>query len=49
ESMRQTYQVGKVDDTGWWSAPGYQTLNESLPADLLDDFKKIAVAPEDAA
>lgn len=48
ESMRQTYQVGKVGDSGWWEAPGYRSLTEALPQDLIEDFQKIA-KPDDAA
>ncbi|MBX8588615.1 type IV conjugative transfer system coupling protein TraD [Pseudomonas cichorii] len=46
ESMRQTYQVGKVGDTGWWEAPGYRALNESLPADLVEGFQQIATSSD---
>lgn len=48
ESMRQTYQVGKVGDSGWWEAPGYRSLTEALPQDLIEDFQQIA-KPDDAA
>ncbi|MCS3473026.1 conjugative coupling factor TraD (TOL family) [Pseudomonas sp. JUb42] len=48
ESMRQTYQVGKVGDSGWWEAPGYRSLTEALPLDLIEDFQQIA-KPDDAA
>jgi len=26
----------------WWQAPGYHSLNESLPDDLVDDFRHMA-------
>ncbi len=38
EGMRK----GAGENNGWWQAPGFQSLGESLPDDLLDDFRKLA-------
>jgi conjugative coupling factor TraD (TOL family) len=38
EGMRK--DAGTNSD--WWQAPGYQALGESLPDDLVDDFRKLA-------
>src|SRR5690606_13109847 len=42
-SMRQHY----VEAGDWWANPGRPTLqNESLPADLLDDLKRMSAGTE---
>ncbi|MFC6298090.1 type IV conjugative transfer system coupling protein TraD [Pseudomonas sp. CCM 7893] len=38
EGMRK----GSGTTSDWWQAPGYQTLSESLPDDLVDDFRQMA-------
>lgn len=38
EGMRK----GSGTSSDWWQAPGYEALNESLPDDLVDDFRKMA-------
>ncbi|MFJ2454023.1 type IV conjugative transfer system coupling protein TraD [Pseudomonas protegens] len=30
---------GQSSNSEWWDAPGYQSLNESLPSDLVDGFR----------
>ncbi|NWB94834.1 type IV conjugative transfer system coupling protein TraD [Pseudomonas gingeri] len=39
EGMRNK---GAGTNSDWWQAPGFQSLNESLPDDLLDDFRQMA-------
>ncbi|WP_044275398.1 type IV conjugative transfer system coupling protein TraD [Pseudomonas fluorescens] len=38
EGMRK----GSGTNSDWWQAPGYQALSESLPDDLVDDFRQMA-------
>lgn len=38
EGMRK----GSGTSSDWWQAPGYDALGESLPDDLVDDFRKLA-------
>ncbi len=38
EGMRK----GSGTKSDWWQAPGYQALSESLPDDLVDDFRQMA-------
>ena len=38
EGMRK----GSRTNSEWWQAPGYQSLSESLPEDLVDDFRLMA-------
>lgn len=38
EGMRK----GSGTNSDWWQAPGYQALSESLPEDLVDDFRLMA-------
>lgn len=38
EGMRK----GSGTNSDWWQAPGYQSLSESLPEDLVDDFRLMA-------
>lgn len=38
EGMRK----GSGTNSEWWQAPGYQSLSESLPEDLVDDFRLMA-------
>ncbi|MCF4991988.1 type IV conjugative transfer system coupling protein TraD [Pseudomonas gessardii] len=38
EGMRK----GSGTSSDWWQVPGYEALNESLPDDLVDDFRQMA-------
>jgi len=38
EGMRK----GSGTSSDWWQAPGYHALSESLPDDLVDDFRQMA-------
>lgn len=38
EGMRK----GSGTSSDWWQAPGYDALSESLPDDLVDDFRQMA-------
>ena len=38
EGMRD----GAGNNNEWWQAPGYQALGESLPDDLVEDFRQMA-------
>lgn len=38
EGMRK----GSGTSSDWWQAPGYEALSESLPDDLVDDFRQMA-------
>lgn len=38
EGMRK----GSGTSSDWWQAPGYEALGESLPDDLVNDFRKLA-------
>lgn len=38
EGMRK----GSGTSNDWWQAPGYEALGESLPDDLVNDFRKLA-------
>lgn len=47
-NMRQTYEVGRAGDSGWWETPGQRALNEALPDDLVDGFRQLAATDEGA-
>ena len=42
QALADSMRKGQATNTDWWQAPGYQALNESLPADLVDDFRNMA-------
>lgn len=42
QALADSMRKGQPANTDWWQAPGYQALNESLPADLVDDFRHLA-------
>ncbi|MCH4883249.1 type IV conjugative transfer system coupling protein TraD [Pseudomonas sp. TMW22080] len=42
QALAEGMRKGSVDSSDWWQAPGYQALSESLPEDLVDDFRQIA-------
>ncbi|PAU54113.1 conjugative coupling factor TraD, PFGI-1 class [Pseudomonas sp. PIC25] len=42
QALADSMRKGQPTNTDWWQAPGYQALNESLPADLVDDFRHLA-------
>ncbi|WP_426107352.1 type IV conjugative transfer system coupling protein TraD [Pseudomonas sp. TWR1-1-3] len=42
QALAEGMRKGSVDSSDWWQAPGYQTLSESLPEDLVDDFRQMA-------
>ena len=42
QALAEGMRKGSVDSRDWWQAPGYQTLSESLPEDLVDDFRQMA-------
>lgn len=42
QALAEGMRKGSVDSSDWWQAPGYQVLSESLPEDLVDDFRQIA-------
>ena len=42
QALAEGMRKGSVDSSDWWQAPGYQALSESLPEDLVDDFRQMA-------
>jgi len=42
QALADSMRKGQAANTDWWQAPGYKVLNESLPADLVDDFRNLA-------
>ncbi|SDG72024.1 conjugative coupling factor TraD, TOL family [Pseudomonas benzenivorans] len=42
QALADSMRKGQASSTDWWQAPGYQALNESLPEDLVDDFRNMA-------
>ncbi|MFZ3206044.1 MAG: type IV conjugative transfer system coupling protein TraD [Pseudomonas sp.] len=42
QALADSMRKGQAANTDWWQAPGYQALNESLPADLVNDFRNMA-------
>lgn len=42
QALAEGMRKGSVDSRDWWQAPGYQVLSESLPEDLVDDFRQMA-------
>ncbi|WP_349571124.1 type IV conjugative transfer system coupling protein TraD [Azotobacter salinestris] len=44
DNMRRHYIDGGGD---WWSSPGFNALHDSLPADLLSDFKQMVSSSPD--
>lgn len=42
QALAEGMRKGSVDSSDWWQAPGYQVLSESLPEDLVDDFRQMA-------
>lgn len=54
QALAEGMRKGSNSNSEWWQAPGYHVLSESLPDDLMDDFRHIthvnpAVTPEDVA
>ena len=43
QAISEGMRKGADSGSDWWEAPGYQALGESLPDDLLDDFRQAAV------
>ena len=43
QAISEGMRKGADSGSDWWEAPGYQALGESLPDDLLDDFRQVAV------
>ena len=43
QAISEGMSKGADSGSDWWKAPGYQALGESLPDDLLDDFRQAAV------
>jgi conjugative coupling factor TraD (TOL family) len=39
QELAMGMRKGQSSNSEWWDAPGYQSLNESLPSDLLDGFR----------
>lgn len=44
QAITEGMRKGSRGGNEWWEAPGYQALNESLPEDLLDDFRQMVNA-----
>ena len=42
QALAEGMRKGSVESSDWWQAPGYQVLSESLPEDLVDDFRQMA-------
>jgi len=42
QELADSMRKGQVTKSDWWQAPGYQSLNDSLPSDLVDDFRGLA-------
>lgn len=42
QALAEGMRKGSVDSSDWWQAPGYQALSESLPEDLVNDFRQMA-------
>jgi conjugative coupling factor TraD (TOL family) len=42
QALAEGMRKGPGTNSDWWQAPGYQALNESLPDDLVDDFRHMA-------
>ncbi|MCK3850851.1 type IV conjugative transfer system coupling protein TraD [Pseudomonas sp. W2Jun17] len=42
QTMLEGMRKGPGTSSDWWQAPGYQALSESLPDDLVDDFRQMA-------
>lgn len=42
QALAEGMRKGSVDNSDWWQTPGYQALSESLPEDLVDDFRQMA-------
>ena len=43
QAISEGMRKGADSGSDWWEAPGYRALGESLPDDLLDDFRQAAV------
>jgi len=49
QEMAAGMRKGATSNSGeWWEAPGYQNINEGLPADLVDDFRHLGGSDEAA-
>ncbi|MFJ3119626.1 type IV conjugative transfer system coupling protein TraD [Pseudomonas protegens] len=42
QAMVEGMRKGSGTNSEWWQAPGYDALSESLPDDLVDDFRQMA-------
>lgn len=42
QAMMEGMRKGSGTSSDWWQAPGYHALSESLPDDLVDDFRQMA-------
>ncbi len=50
QALAEGMRKGANGNSDWWQAPGYHVLSESLPEDLMDDFRHITHAkPSDQA
>lgn len=43
QAISEGMRKGADSSSDWWEAPGYQALSESLPDNLLNDFRQVAV------
>ena len=46
QAIAEGMRKGAGSNSGWWEASGYEVLSESLPDELLDDFKHLADSEE---
>ncbi|TVT81957.1 type IV conjugative transfer system coupling protein TraD [Pseudomonas sp. H3(2019)] len=42
QALAEGMRKGPGNTSEWWQAPGYQALSESLPDDLVNDFRNMA-------
>lgn len=42
QTMVEGMRKGSGTSSDWWQAPGYHALSESLPDDLVDDFRQMS-------
>ncbi|CAI8979511.1 type IV conjugative transfer system coupling protein TraD [Pseudomonas chlororaphis] len=48
QALAESMRKGSSSNSDWWQAPGFQSLNESLPDDLVDDFRNMATGDQAA-
>lgn len=42
QALVERMRKGSGTTHDWWQAPGYHALSESLPDDLVNDFRQMA-------